>query len=63
MLIYVLIAIIILGSLICFVALITALKSGDKERAFVLVRGAIVGLGGTLVILVIMSILIYYFKL
>ena len=55
--------IIVLGSIICSIALITALKSGDKERAFILVRGAIVGLVSTLVILVIMLILIYYFKL
>lgn len=62
-LLYILIAIIILGSLICFIALIITLKSRDKERAFYLVRSAIVGLVSVLIILVIMLILIYYFKL
>lgn len=62
-LLYILMATIVLGSFICSIALITALKSGDKERAFILVRGAIVGLVSTLVILVIMLILIYHFKL
>lgn len=60
-LLYILMATIVLGSFICSIALITALKSGDKERAFILVRGAIVGLVSTLVILVIMLILIYHF--
>ena len=62
-LLYILITIIILGSLICFIALITALKGEDKEGASRLIGGAIVGLGGTLVVLVIMLILIYHFKL
>lgn len=61
-LLYILTAIIILGSLICFIAFIIALKSEDKERASKLIGGAIVGLGGTLAVLVIMLILIYHFK-
>lgn len=55
--------IIVLGFFICSIVVITALKSGDKERASKLIGGAIVGLGCTLVILVIMLALIYYFKL
>ena len=62
-LLYILITIIILGFFICSIAFIIALKERDKERASKLIGGAIVGLGGTLVVLVIMLILIYYFKL
>lgn len=62
-LLYILAITIALGIIVCSIAFVTALKSGDKERAFILVRGAIVGLVSTLVILVIMLILIYYFKL
>ena len=62
-LLYILIATIVLGFFICSVAFIIALKEGDKERASKLIGGAIVGLGGALVVLVIMLILIYYFKL
>lgn len=62
-LLYILMATIVLGSFICSIAFITALKSGDKERASILIGNAIVGLVGTLVILVIMLILIYHFKL
>ena len=62
-LLYILMATIVLGSFICSIAFITALKSEDKERASILIGNAIVGLVGTLVILVIMLILIYHFKL
>lgn len=62
-LLYILMVTIVLGFFICSIAVITALKSGDKERASKLIGGAIVGLGCTLVILVIMLALIYYFKL
>lgn len=62
-LLYILIATIVLGFFICSIAVTTVLKSGDKERASNLIGGAIVGLGGALVVLVIMLILIYYFKL
>ena len=62
-LLYILMATIVLGFFICSIAVITALKDRDKERASKLVGGAIVGLGCTLVILVIMLALIYYFKL
>lgn len=62
-LLYILMATIVLGFFICSIAVITALRSRDKERALKLVGGAIVGLGCTLVVLVIMLILIYHFKL
>ena len=62
-LLYILMTIIVLGFFICSIAVTTALKSEDKERALKLVGSAIVGLGCTLVVLVIMLILIYHFKL
>ena len=62
-LLYILMATIVLGLFVFSIALITALKSEDKERASILIGNAIVGLVGTLVILVIMLILIYHFKL
>ena len=62
-LLYVLMATIVLGFFICSIAVITALKNGDKERASKLIGDAIVGLGSTLIVLMIMLILIYYFKL
>ena len=58
-LLYILMAIIVLGFFICSIAAITALESEDKERALKLIGGAIVGLGSTLVVMVIMLILIY----
>ena len=51
-------AIIVFGFFICSIVVITALKSGDKEIALKLIGGAIVGLGGTLVVMVIMLILL-----
>lgn len=62
-LLYILMATIVLGFFICSIAVTTALKSGDKEGASRLIGGAIVGLSGTLAVLVIMLVLIYYFKL
>lgn len=58
-LLYMLMAIIVLGFFICSIAVITALEDGDKERALKLIRGAIVGLGGTLAVLIIMLFLIH----
>lgn len=58
-LLYILMATIVLGFFICSIAVITALESEDKERALKLIGGAIVGLGGTLAVIVIMLILIY----
>lgn len=51
-------ATIVIGFFICSIAVITALESGDKERALKLIGGAIVGLGGTLAVMVIMLILL-----
>lgn len=62
-LLYILAITIALGIIVCSIAFITALKSGDKERASTLIGNAIVGLAITLVILMIMLILIYHFKL
>jgi hypothetical protein len=56
-------AIIVLGSIICSIAFVTALKSGDTGRASNLIGKAAIGLGFTTVILLIMLILIYHFKL
>lgn len=58
-LLYILMATIVLGFFICSIAVITALKSGDKERALKLIGGVIVGLGGTFAVMVIMLILIH----
>jgi len=62
-LLYILMAIIVLGSIICSIAFVTALKSGDTGRASNLIGKAAIGLGFTTVILLIMLILIYHFKL
>lgn len=58
-LLYILMATIVLGFFICSIAVITALESRDKKRALKLIGGAIVGLGSTLAVIVIMLILIY----
>ena len=62
-LLYLLMAIIALGIIVCSIAFVTALKSGDTERASNLSGKAAIGLGFATVILLIMLILIYYFKL
>lgn len=56
-------ATIALGIVICSIAFITALKSGDTGRASNLIGKAAIGLGFATVILLIMLILIYHFKL
>lgn len=62
-LLYILMATIVLGIVISSIAFITALKSGDTGRASNLIGKASIGLGFTTVILLIMLILIYHFKL
>ena len=62
-LLYILMATIVLGIVISSIAFITALKSGDRARASNLIGKAAIGLGFTTVILLIMLILIYHFKL
>ena len=62
-LLYILMATIVLGIVISSIAFITALKSGDRARASNLISKAAIGLGFTTVILLIMLILIYHFKL
>lgn len=62
-LLYILMATIVLGIVISSIAFITALKSGDTGRASKLIGKAAIGLGFTTVILLIMLILIYHFKL
>lgn len=56
-LIYILGAIIVLGIFVFSIAITTALKSEDKERASVLIGHTIVGLVMTIVVIVIMLIL------
>lgn len=57
-LIYILVAIMVLGLFVCKIAIITALKSGDKEMATVLIGYTIAGLViGTVPILI---VLIFY---
>ena len=63
MLLYILMATIVLGIVISSIAFITALKSGDTGRASNLIGKAASGLGFVTVILLIMLILIYHFKL
>lgn len=54
-LIYVLVAIMVLGLFVCKIAIITALKSGDKEMASVLIGYTIAGLViGTVTILIVL---------
>ena len=62
-LLYILMATIALGIIVCSIAFVTALKSGDTGRASNLIGKAAIGLGFTTVILLIMLILIYHFKL
>ena len=62
-LLYILMATIVLGTVISSIAFITALKSGNTGRASNLIGKAALGLGFVTVILLIMSILIYHFKL
>ena len=62
-LLYILMATIVLGIVISSIAFITALKSRDTGRASNLIGKAAIGLGFTTVILLIMLILIYHFKL
>lgn len=62
-LLYILMATIVLGIVISSIAFITALKSGDTGRASNLIGKAAIGLGFVTVILLIMLILIYHFKL
>lgn len=62
-LLYILMATIVLGTVISSIAFITALKSGDTGRSSNLIGKAALGLGFVTVILLIMSILIYHFKL
>ena len=62
-LLYILMATIVLGIVISSIAFITALKSGDTGRASNLIGKATIGLGFVTVILLIMLILIYHFKL
>lgn len=57
-LIYILVAIMVLGLFVCKIAIITALKSEDKEMASVLIGYTIAGLViGTVTILI---VLIFY---
>lgn len=54
-LIYILVAIMVLGLFVCKIAIITALKSGDKEMASVLIGYTIAGLViGTVTILIVL---------
>lgn len=53
--IYILVAIMVLGLFVCKIAIITALKSGDKEMASVLIGYTIAGLViGTVTILIVL---------
>ena len=62
-LVYMLMAATVLGLFTFSIALITALKRADMDSASILISRAIFGLGCTIVILVIILILKYYFKI
>lgn len=62
-LLYILTATIALGTIVCSIAFVTALKSGDTERASNLIGKAAIALAFTFAILVTMLFLIHYFKI